>query len=222
MLYNRRRQSPARQAVSEWYFWIGYAIQSIPVHSLCVHVWILAPNPCEQITCPRRELCVLNIQGLPVCRCPSVYHCQNVPRRKVCSEDEETFLSMCHLRVKACHDNRRIQVAKKGACDNEVEVRRAEKERRREERMRARQQKLDAKQQKKDIRKEEKRKERRKNKKARRNQWLTKFTWNQNNRTACHTSSFQFNATKHNTAPLLQDRYGRMFLAAWWIRCTSF
>ena len=145
------------------------------VYLLIVSFSVTQTSPCQQITCARREICVLNIQGLPVCRCPSVFQCQNVPRRKVCSEDEETFLSMCHLRVKACQENRRIQVAKKGACDNEAEVRRAEKERRREERMRTRQEKLSAKQQMKDLRREEKRKERRKNKKSRRNKSQTSF-----------------------------------------------
>ena len=101
-------------------------------------------------------MCILNIQGLPICRCPTVYYCKTRPRRKVCSSDNETFTSICLLKMKACTENRKISVAKQGACDDTASERRAERLRQREERLRQRQEKAKLRQEKLESRQQEK------------------------------------------------------------------
>ncbi|XP_013390415.1 follistatin [Lingula anatina] len=74
-------------------------------------------DPCLQITCPRGKVCLLNIQGLPVCRCPSLAICKMKRRKKdVCGRDGVSYASRCHLRVQECNSGKRIRVAHKGPC----------------------------------------------------------------------------------------------------------
>ena len=80
--------------------------------SLC----IAAVNACRTMRCPRYKVCLLNIQGLPMCRCPSVYHCRGLERRPVCTIDARTYRNKCFLRAEECAANRRLRVLHRGAC----------------------------------------------------------------------------------------------------------
>jgi len=66
--------------------------------------------------CPRHKVCLLNIQGLPMCRCPSVYHCRGLERRPVCTVSGRTYRNKCFLRVDECAANRRMRVLHRGSC----------------------------------------------------------------------------------------------------------
>jgi len=83
------------------------------VHNICVRV---AVNACRTMRCPRYKVCLLNIQGLPMCRCPSVYHCRGLERRPVCTLDGRSYRNKCFLRVDECAANRRLRVRHRGPC----------------------------------------------------------------------------------------------------------
>lgn len=75
-----------------------------------------AVDACRTMQCPRHKVCLLNIQGLPMCRCPSVYHCRGLERRPVCTVDGRTYRNKCFLRVDECAANRRMRVLHRGSC----------------------------------------------------------------------------------------------------------
>lgn len=76
----------------------------------------IAVNACRMTQCPRHKVCLLNIQGLPMCRCPSVYHCRGLERRPVCTVDGRSYRNKCFLRVDECAANRRMRVLHRGPC----------------------------------------------------------------------------------------------------------
>ena len=80
---------------------------------LCNYV---AANACRTMQCPRHKVCLLNIQGLPMCRCPSVYHCRGLERRPLCTVDGHTYRNKCFLRVDECAANRRMRVLHRRPC----------------------------------------------------------------------------------------------------------
>ncbi|GAB1610648.1 hypothetical protein Ahia01_001351100 [Argonauta hians] len=72
-------------------------------------------NACEKVKCPKFKVCMINMQGLPLCSCPSIYMCRR-RRREVCGDDLTTYKSRCHMRVAACVADRKIRVVSKGSC----------------------------------------------------------------------------------------------------------
>ncbi|CAG5133753.1 unnamed protein product, partial [Candidula unifasciata] len=50
-------------------------------------------NACDQVRCPKLKVCVVNMQGLPLCTCPSMYLCRGVKAREVCGTDGQTYES---------------------------------------------------------------------------------------------------------------------------------
>ncbi|ELT94666.1 hypothetical protein CAPTEDRAFT_225790 [Capitella teleta] len=73
-------------------------------------------NSCESVTCPRNQICIANIQNIPMCRCPSQFWCKHGSRRPLCSEDGVTFKSRCYLKVDECNTGKKIKIRHKGQC----------------------------------------------------------------------------------------------------------
>ncbi|XP_074657180.1 uncharacterized protein LOC141910341 [Tubulanus polymorphus] len=78
-------------------------------------------HACEGISCPKRKVCMLNIQGLPTCRCPSIFSCPKgaaIARGKkaVCGMDGITYKTACHLAVSECVHNKKIRIDTPGQC----------------------------------------------------------------------------------------------------------
>ncbi len=73
-------------------------------------------NACAQVKCKGLRVCVLNIQGLPLCRCPSVFFCRQRQRQDICGRDGYTYKSRCYLRIAECTQSRKIRVAHEGHC----------------------------------------------------------------------------------------------------------
>lgn len=73
---------------------------------------------CKNIECHKQQFCMLNIQNLPVCRCPSRFYCRrSQPRRSVvCGDDGVTYHNECVLKATACAEEKRIRVEHQGAC----------------------------------------------------------------------------------------------------------
>lgn len=89
------------------------------------------PGPCQNIKCKRYQKCVLNIQGLPVCRCFPVGMCssdalpaaivgkkrkEKKAEKEVCGSDGVSYESKCHMHVAACQAQTHIRTAHKGSC----------------------------------------------------------------------------------------------------------
>ncbi|XP_064622430.1 agrin-like [Lineus longissimus] len=93
---------------------------------------------CSKVKCPRGQMCVLNIQDLPVCRCPSKLSCPR-KQRKFCGKNGVTYKSRCLLKVDECSSGKKIRIAHKGPCPGyekiEAEERQAERQARRAERL---------------------------------------------------------------------------------------
>ncbi|KAK3093119.1 hypothetical protein FSP39_011312 [Pinctada imbricata] len=113
---------------------------------------------CEQVKCPKRKVCVENMQGLPLCTCPNAFICRG-RKRQVCGMDGNTYKSKCHMRVASCAKGKRIKLKHKGACntgmiatqqyggkvkypDGEYDIRRRRKKNRKKEKRKHRRHKL--------------------------------------------------------------------------------
>ncbi|XP_064601765.1 agrin-like [Liolophura sinensis] len=79
-------------------------------------------SPCDSVNCPKYKICMENMQGLPLCTCPSVYSCRR-RRKEVCGTDNLTYHSRCHLRIAACNLGKRLKVRHKDACtEDEIQA----------------------------------------------------------------------------------------------------
>lgn len=76
----------------------------------------LSDNSCDLITCTRNEVCIINIQNIPMCRCPTLYWCRQAERKPLCSESGVTYKSRCHLKIDECNSGRRIRIKHRGSC----------------------------------------------------------------------------------------------------------
>ncbi|KAI0208055.1 hypothetical protein LSAT2_007287 [Lamellibrachia satsuma] len=67
------------------------------------------PAACNKIECPDYQMCVLNIQGIPMCRCPSSLYCKRQSRgRKVCGGDDVLYKSRCFLQIAECATSTKV------------------------------------------------------------------------------------------------------------------
>lgn len=74
---------------------------------------------CEQVSCPRKRVCMENMQGLPLCTCPNLLICRR-RRKPICGSDGNTYNSRCHMRVTSCNMKKRIKVKHKGVCQTRL------------------------------------------------------------------------------------------------------
>lgn len=75
------------------------------------------PAACSKIECPDYQMCVLNIQGIPMCRCPSTLYCKRQSRgRKVCGGDGVLYKSRCYLQTAECATTTKIGVQSLKTC----------------------------------------------------------------------------------------------------------
>ena len=73
-------------------------------------------DKCSEIKCTKGKICVLNIQMIPICRCPSPFMCPKRKDKEVCGKDGVTYRSRCHLRISECTKMKKVRFAYKGPC----------------------------------------------------------------------------------------------------------
>ncbi|GFS06310.1 agrin, partial [Elysia marginata] len=103
-------------------------------------------HECAKVKCPKFQVCVVNMQGLPLCKCPSEFLCRSNRKRAICGTDGITYESKCHMRIASCKQSMMVRKKHRGVCtaadkrDGETFKR---KMRRRMRRRRRRRQKLE-------------------------------------------------------------------------------
>lgn len=61
-----------------------------------------AEDPCEEVRCPAGRGCVVNEAGEGVCACVTKCEINDDPRRRVCSNFNETWMADCNLHMQRC------------------------------------------------------------------------------------------------------------------------
>ncbi|KAL5014686.1 hypothetical protein ScPMuIL_008956, partial [Solemya velum] len=72
-------------------------------------------DPCDKMECPQPQVCMLDDDRQPVCRCN--LFCPNEFKR-VCGTDARTYSNECILRREACKTRREISKLHDGPCSN--------------------------------------------------------------------------------------------------------
>ncbi|KAK3781246.1 hypothetical protein RRG08_065977 [Elysia crispata] len=73
-------------------------------------------HECGKVKCPRFQVCVANMQGLPLCKCPSEFLCRSNRKRAICGTDGITYESKCHMRIASCKQGMMVRKKHRGVC----------------------------------------------------------------------------------------------------------
>ncbi|GFO15883.1 follistatin-related protein 3 [Plakobranchus ocellatus] len=80
------------------------------------HASIVGGDECEKVNCPKFQVCVANMQGLPLCKCPSEFLCRSNRKRAICGSDGVTYESKCHMRIASCKQGMMVRKKHRGTC----------------------------------------------------------------------------------------------------------
>ncbi|XP_067139294.1 agrin-like isoform X3 [Centruroides vittatus] len=72
-------------------------------------------DPCEGVECPASQVCQLDENRNPICRCNAIC---SPDFRPVCGSDGKTYTNECSLRVEACKSRRSLRIIYTGECSS--------------------------------------------------------------------------------------------------------
>ncbi|GFT75410.1 hypothetical protein TNCV_3394031 [Trichonephila clavipes] len=74
-----------------------------------------AQDPCEGVECPATQVCQLDNNRNPICRCNAIC---SPDFRPVCGSDGKTYINECSLRVESCKSRRSLRIIFSGECSS--------------------------------------------------------------------------------------------------------
>lgn len=96
-----------------WQRWRALFFPQDVMHAKYKIVDCIISDPCKGFKCTSSQVCQLDDQRRPVCRCDS--RC-NEPFAPVCGSDGKTYSNECMMRVEACKKRREITKLFRGEC----------------------------------------------------------------------------------------------------------
>lgn len=72
-------------------------------------------DPCEDILCTTPQVCHLDDERRPVCRCSEVCTMDFNP---VCGSDGKTYANECVMRQESCRSRRDLRIIYRGKCSS--------------------------------------------------------------------------------------------------------
>ncbi|XP_054266356.1 agrin-like [Macrosteles quadrilineatus] len=76
-----------------------------------------ACDPCENLECVEPEVCQLDEERQPVCRCGDSCSLEFTP---VCGSDGKTYSNECSLRLESCRSKKNLRIIYRGTCSSGV------------------------------------------------------------------------------------------------------
>lgn len=86
-----------------------FFLKASPIRTLI----IACLDPCTGIKCPFSQVCQIDENRSPICKCKADCSNEYTP---VCGSNGKTYINECTLRVEACKTSKSLRILHQGAC----------------------------------------------------------------------------------------------------------